>query len=97
MIDYLLKKRNYPLYIFFGQIQNHLDFITMILLTIYITIWFFSKMSYWIDIVFCLIFTCIKLIYHKYDGTNENKEAIGHVNYAISLSVLYFCLKVFVL
>lgn len=86
MLESLLKRKEYPIWLFLGAPENSLDLSSFILFFGYMLIKVNILLPLWFDLIVALIYFFIFMIFKNY---NKDNEFINSIKRTLSFSIFF--------
>lgn len=95
MLERLLKRKEYPIWLFLGAPENSLDLFSFILFFGYMLIKANILLPLWFDLTVALIYFFIFMIFRNYNKNSEFTNSIKHTLSFLIFFVLWYVIEIF--
>ncbi len=95
MLERLLKRKEYPIWLFLGAPENILDIFSFVLFFGYMLIKAFGLLPLWFDLIIALIYFFIFFVFRNYNKNNEFTNSIKHTLSFLIFFVLWYATEIF--
>ena len=98
MIKKMLKKREYPIFVFLGLPENRLDVLTFAVLALYLIVYylFFPRGHLLLDVVCLTYYSTVYSIFWRFTDHKKYKMSLSYAKGALIFFIISFLIHLFI-